>query len=226
MTKSPRPFLAWPEKENLAFAATRIALICALFAVVYDGADYITAQRAQRFHLFFAGELSIPLWPSMIVVYDSIYVSFLLVPFVLRTRYAIERLAAATTVVIAIAGVCFLLFPAELGFPPSIVTGPFRTLFIISDKINLDYNLVPSLHVGLAFVCLQAFGAEARAWIRVALAAWAAAIAISTLLTHQHHLLDVIAGAALARLAFVAIYLRRQETCQTISEPSPATSIA
>jgi len=35
---------------------------------------------------------------------------------------------------------------------------------------------------------------------------WAAAIALSTLLTHQHHILDVLTGWALASVCIKVIY--------------------
>jgi aminopyrrolnitrin oxygenase len=211
MKRRTPALLAWPGKEHAVFAARKIALICALFLLVYGGANYLTAIRAHKLHLFLAAELAIPLWPVMILPYDSIYLSFLLAPLILRTKEEIERLAAAAVVVIAIAGLGFLLLPAELGFPPPRVTGPLHTIFVISDEINLDYNLVPSLHVGLAFLCIQAFAIRARMASRILLAIWAAVIALSTLLTHQHHIIDVVTGAVLARVVFLTVYLRREK---------------
>jgi membrane-associated phospholipid phosphatase len=65
---------------------------------------------------------------------------------------------------------------------------------------NLDYphNLVPSLHVAYAVLAGAVVwnGATAR-WLRVLSGAWLALLISSVLLVHQHHLLDVVTGAAL-----------------------------
>jgi membrane-associated phospholipid phosphatase len=147
-------------------------------------------------------ELAIPLWPSAVLVYDSLYVLLLLAPFVVRTAEAFRHLAVAAALAIVIAGIVFLLLPAELGFARPAVTGPFAKMFAITDRVNLDYNLVPSLHVALAVLCVQAFWRVSSLLVRVVLALWALALAASTLLTHQHHVLDVVTGAALAVILF------------------------
>ena len=193
-----QPFVAWPGWRHLRYAALWTLLVNALFAVVYFGTDFLTARRATRLHLFVPQELELPLWPAAILLYDSLYLLFLLAPFVLRTRESFRALAAGAIAAIVIAGACFLLLPAELGFAAPRVEGPFRAIFTASDAVNLDYNLVPSLHVALATLCLLAFRPAASLPVRIALAAWGLALAASTLLTHQHHLLDVVAGAALA----------------------------
>jgi hypothetical protein len=205
------PFVAWPGWKHLGYAALLTAGVDILFAAVYFGADYITGLRAHHLHLFLPQELAIPLWPSMILVYDSLYLLFILAPFVLRTREALNRLAIAAAATITASGILFLIFPAELGFKTPIVTGPFKTIFEISDRVNLDYNLVPSLHVGLAMICLQAFWPKAPRVARLCLAVWGAALILSTLLTHQHHVLDAVAGAGLALVIFNARLSSRRE---------------
>jgi membrane-associated phospholipid phosphatase len=58
----------------------------------------------------------------------------------------------------------------------------------------LEYNMVPSLHVALSVCCVAIFVRRATAFGRVLLWSWAAAIALSTLLTHQHHVIDAVTG--------------------------------
>ena len=217
MTRGPEPFVAWPGWKHLAYAAFLTAAVDILFAVVYFGADYVTGLRAHHLHLFLRQELGIPLWPSMILIYDSLYLLFLLAPFVLRTREDLNRLALSSAGTIAVAGVLFLLFPAQLGFAPQAVSGPFQRIFEISDKLNLDYNLVPSLHVGLAMVCLQAFWSRRSVVARAALAVWGGALVLSTLLTHQHHIIDAVTGGGLAMVMFQAT--RKEMHAQRIGIP-------
>jgi membrane-associated phospholipid phosphatase len=165
---------------------------------VYFGSDFLTARRAHHMQLYLRTELGIPFWPWMIVVYDSLYVLLLLAPFILRTREQVTQFARNIAISIVVAGVLFLLIPAQIGFTPVEVTGPMRTMFTVTDRLNLDYNLVPSLHVTFALLCVFAFWPDRTRTVRVALVLWLVALVTSTLVTHQHHLIDAFAGAALA----------------------------
>ena len=203
------PFVAWPGWRHLAYAARLTVLVTILFMVVFGATDYVTGQRAHHLGLFVPAELAIPLWPPAILLYDSLYVLFLMAPFILRTGDAYRRLAITASATILISGLCFLLIPAKLGFAAPIVTGPFKAIFELSDRINLDYNLVPSLHVGLAVVFLLAFLPRAPRLMRGGLIVWGLALASSTLFTHQHHVIDVAAGAGVAWTASVRCGLNR-----------------
>ena len=86
--------------------------------------------------------------------------------------------------------------------------GIWAGLFHLADRLNLDYDLVPSLHVALSVACITAFCIHTRVIGRTLLWIWAAAIALSTLLTHQHHVIDVVTGWFLATLCMRVIYFR------------------
>lgn len=138
--------------------------------------------------------------PSFVVAYMSIYLLFLAVPFVLRSRREAASLAIAQFVTILVGGFGFLLIPARLAYAPpgGGELGRWEPLFHLADRMNLDYDLVPSLHVAMSIVCIEAFTRHAGSAGKVALRSWGLVIAASTLLTHQHHLLDVITGYGLA----------------------------
>src|SRR5262249_38786418 len=65
----------------------------------------------------------------------------------------------------------------------------------------LEYNCVPSLHVALAATAGWFYLKVGGALWRFFVCAWVAAIVASTLLGHQHHLVDLVAGAALTWIA-------------------------
>jgi membrane-associated phospholipid phosphatase len=165
-------------------------------------------RRGLRVAVHLPAELAIPLVPAMSLAYVSLYALLLLAPFVLRTRGELRAFVLAMAVAILLAGVGFLLVPAALAFPPASGAdlGRWAGLFRVADGLNLTYNLVPSLHVAFAVLCAAVFGRRAAVPGRAALWTWAALIAASTLLTHQHHLVDVASGAVLglgcASLAF------------------------
>jgi len=169
----------------------------------------VTAHRPGRLHAFLPFELSIPLVPSMVIAYMSIYLIWIPAPFLLRKRRQVNCLALALALVILIAGLGFLAFPAELGFPPMSVdlarldpgsAQRWSTWLRLADLLNLDYDLIPSLHVAMFVTTAGAYAAESARVGRVVLGLWAAAVVASTVLTHQHHLIDVVAGIALGLL--------------------------
>ncbi|HYH46347.1 MAG TPA: phosphatase PAP2 family protein, partial [Thermoanaerobaculia bacterium] len=90
----------------------------------------------------------------------------------------------------------------ELAFAPvrEEDLGIWAGLYRIADGLNLTYNLLPSLHVTFAVLCVSAFSPRAPRTVRALLWLWALLIAASTVLIHQHHVLDAVAGWLLATL--------------------------
>ena len=87
-----------------------------------------------------------------------------------------------------IATVFFLLFPLTNAWVrPDVDNWAFR----LADALNLAHNEFPSLHVAFAV-------SAAWAYRRFAWKLWAFAVAVSAWLMWEHHLLDIVAGVALA----------------------------
>lgn len=192
-----RPFLAWPGWANLRFAWLLSTLNGIWFAFVYGGCDWITARRTWRVRLDLPGELHMPFVPGMTVFYMSIYLLFAAGPFVVRERKEFVSLIVALAASTFCGGIGFLLLPAQPAYPPTGDLGVWSGLFHFADRINLDYNMLPSLHVALSVCCITVFKDDATRWGRRLLWAWAAAIGLSTLLIHQHYIADVVSGWAL-----------------------------
>lgn len=172
------------------------------FTIVYLGADTFTQHRTDRFPLYFSWELDIPLWPWTVLVYNSLYGMFLVLPFFIRGPSALRHLEKSFLSLIVLSGIGFLLLPAELGFFPAQTPGFLGAVLRASDALNLDYNLVPSLHVGLAAVGLSALFERVGRRAKIFLILWGVAIAASTVTTHQHHVVDVFAGGLLGVFCF------------------------
>lgn len=204
------PFLAWPGWPHLRFAWLQTFFVSTFFVFIYGGANWITSQHATRVRIHFDFELQLPLVPAFTLIYMSIYGLFLAVPFVLRTRREIKTMVVAQTTTILISGICFLLVPAKLAFPQPTDSqlGMWRELFLLADQLNLDHNLLPSLHVALSVVCIEMFSPRAGLGGKIILRSWGVAIAAATWFTHQHHLADAVTGFLLA-LAIVKISRRR-----------------
>ena len=189
-------FFAWPGWPLLRFAGLLALADAGWFAFVYGGCEWLTAHRSLRVRIHLPGELSIPLVPGAVLAYMSIYLLFFAAPFIIRERREILALSRALALAILLGGVGFLLLPARAVYAPPGKLGVWAELFHFADWLNLDYNMVPSLHVALSVCCIAAYARQASQAGRAGLWLWAAAIALSTLLTHQHHIVDAVSGWA------------------------------
>jgi len=173
------------------------------FFAVYPTCNWLTANRSTTYPLYLESELAIPLVPDFFWIYISMYILFLLPPFFLHVPQ-LNKLGKQLISGILISAIFFLLLPAELGFVRVSPDDPFYAgIFSSLFSIDLPHNLVPSLHV--IFTALIIFALlEAAKSIRLkyVLWAWLTLVCISTLLVHQHHILDIMIGL------MIAVYFR------------------
>jgi len=208
MSEGPEPFWGWPGWKHLRFAWLLSLAGLLWFVLIYGGADAITAHRNFRVRVYLDAELKIPFVPEAVIIYMSIYPLFLAAPFILRKRREFLALALTLNLVILAGGICFLLFPAQVAYPPPTDLGAFPDLYRFADRLSLTYNLVPSLHVALTAVCIAVVAGRSSAIGKTLFWVWAVAVAASTLLIHKHHVLDAVTGFILAWAAYKFIYLR------------------
>jgi hypothetical protein len=95
-----------------------------------------------------------------------------------------------------------MLLPAKLGFVRQVPEGGFfESLYSKMFAVDMPHNMVPSLHVVFsALILLALAGTKTGKWWKIFWYGWLLVICASTMLVHQHHLIDVIAGLALAFL--------------------------
>jgi membrane-associated phospholipid phosphatase len=202
-------FWGWPDFATLRtfiWVGTAGAI---WFALIYGGADYVTSRRTFRVAVHFEAEKRLPALPATVWAYMSIYALFLMGPFVLRSSRRLIALGAALAVVALVAGLGFLLFPSELVYPTAVdASGPGATaaLYRFADWLNLEHNLLPSLHVALCVTCIAAYAPRAGRVGQLLLWIWAIAVALSTIFTHFHHVLDAVTGFALGLVGTLGVY--------------------
>jgi len=180
------------------------------FCAVFYGADMFARLRDKHLQLYFAWERSIPFYPPAYLAYYSVFILPLLMPVFLRTEHALRLWRKRMLAAIGIAGLVFLLCPAELGYP-TMTGGDWLLIRKLTPVLTGRYNLVPSLHIALMVImdcsiwpCLSKSGKRL-------LLLWGIALSISTVMTHQHHVLDVAAGCLLGFIVFYWIRARKPE---------------
>jgi membrane-associated phospholipid phosphatase len=203
-----RRFADWPGCRHLGRTLVLGLALSAWFAAIYGGADWLTHRRSTRFRVHLDFETGIPFVGSMTVGYLSIYPLFWLGPFVLRRPSELHALVKVLGLTTLCGGIGFLLLPAELAYGTPAPSSPWASMFALADRVNLNYNLVPSLHVALATACVAVYARYAGTTVAVGLWTWCAVIAASTVLTHQHHLLDVATGFLLGLVLGRVVYPR------------------
>ena len=141
-----------------------------------------------------------PFVPQFIWAYLSMYLLFLMPLFFVPAERipALGKQLVAGTVV---SGLLFLLLPADLGFTRTVPSDPlYASLYAAIFSVDKPHNLVPSLHVVFSSAIALACADAARPLARTLLQAWLALIVLSTVLVHQHHILDVVAAVPLVFL--------------------------
>ncbi len=202
----PQPFWHWPGWRQLGRFLLLASAVTAWFVLVFGGADFLTGQHRYRVRLHFDAELAMPFVPSAVVGYMSIYAAFWMAPFILRTRQELQALAQTLLIVILVAGLCFLIFPGELHFPAEGDLGIWAGPVQFARQLALTYNLAPSLHVALSVACIAIYARQAHTLGKWLLWLWSVAICWSTLLLHQHYVLDVVTGFLLGLAGVYGAY--------------------
>lgn len=192
-------------------------LVGIAFFGLYPLLNWYSSTRQHTFGLYFSFELEIPFIASFIWLYLSMYLILLVPVFVLNTK-ALKRLASELIIATIIAALIFLLIPCHLGFTRVLPEQPFYHL-LYSQLFNIDYpyNLVPSLHVVYAATIVFIITTNTKKYLSYLFYLWLIGLTSSTILVHQHHLLDVITGFGLSLLVHKIIgrYYEKDYCCST-----------
>lgn len=173
---------------------------------------YIFIAVEVRGRTSYAPELAldrlVPLQPSWALVYGSLYLFLILLPvFVVCREEQIRRTVLSYLMVWITAYVCFVVYPTRAPRGDDVVGegfGVWGLRFLYG--ADPPYNCFPSLHVAHSFVSALTCYRVHRG-LGVTALMCASLVALSTLFTKQHYVLDVIAGAGLAWLAYL-LFLR------------------
>ncbi|MEO8439964.1 MAG: phosphatase PAP2 family protein [Spartobacteria bacterium] len=176
-----------------------------LFLVVYGGCLWITSQRHDVGLFYFGWERAIPFVPFFILPYLSIDLFFVVAPFLFPNEQALRLYVTRVAGAIVVAGAFFLLLPLRFAFPRPHAAGWLGVLFDWFRGLDAPYNLFPSLHAALLVFLFDAYARHLRGPARIATMVWFGLIALSPLLTHQHHVSDIAGGFVLAGLCMLLI---------------------
>jgi protein-tyrosine phosphatase/membrane-associated phospholipid phosphatase len=191
-------------------AASTSVLLSLLFVVVYGSTNWFTAQRpgSDVRTWYFPWELTlIPYVPLLTVPYMSIDFLFFAAAFLCRDEREMRVFARRVVFSILVAAAFFLLLPLKLAWPERPRVGGWFGAFVETSctapfLMEYPHNLFPTLHIALCLILADVYGRHTRGVVRALSLTWFGLIGVSTVLTWQHHLVDVAGGFVLAGFAF------------------------
>ena len=202
--KAQNKFITFPQREDAPGVFLLAILFFIIFLLFYGGSSFVSGLVPWSIEIALPFEKNIPFLPAAAVIYLSMNLLLAIAPFVLRDLHQLFPLFLALVIQTIIASCFFILIPVENSFPEQTPNGIFGIFFSIADFLNLERNYLPSLHVSYALTAAIAYGQKTGKTGKFLLLLWVAAIAASTLLIHQHYLLDLI-GAILLSLSTATI---------------------
>ena len=148
---------------------------------------------------------AIPFIPAMIVPYSWSLILFVVSFFLVRTSTQLSLLTYRLILATIFACLIFYFYPARFSFNRVIPDDWTQFGYQFLQLVDKPFNQLPSLHVSYAIllgVSLWDVAKSKNGWVSVAyrlsLTGICTLIALSTVLTYQHHLLDMFGGAVLA----------------------------
>jgi membrane-associated phospholipid phosphatase len=139
-------------------------------------------------------------------VYQSVYVPFMLAPWLITDRRRLARYAAGFLVILAVAFGVFMLAPS-LGPPRD--PARFEGLYGVVCGMDTRGNAFPSLHAALiVYTIVWAGRARVGQGLMVGFIVWGGLTLFSTLAIKQHYAIDLVAGALLGVVVDWACGLR------------------
>ncbi|ALF60204.1 hypothetical protein AOC03_09280 [Psychrobacter urativorans] len=198
-----------------------LALTLAIFYLLYTLTNSYSATLYEiapsRVHnLAITFDNAIPFIPVMIVPYSWSLLLFVASFFMVRTMLQLVLLTRRLIVATIMACLIFYCYPARFSLHrpmPDDWTQIGYQFLMVTDK---PFNQLPSLHVSYALLIgLSLWNVidANKIWLlssyRLLLVSVCGFIIASTVLTYQHHLLDVVGGIILAGIVFQLSHLIR-----------------
>jgi membrane-associated phospholipid phosphatase len=183
-----------------------LLLIGVVFLVFYPIAGRLASLSNHVFKLYSASELNTAFVPAFIWVYLSTFLLIILPPLFLSVP-AIEILGKTILSATVFSVIIYLCLPGKLGFKRRTPVNPvYNAIFSWLFSVDLPFNQMPSLHVVYSSLIMLAIIGNARTLLlRSFCWLWLTLICLSTLLVHQHQLIDVITGLLVAWLFHISI---------------------
>src|SRR5438128_1702342 len=198
-----------------AAAASWLLLLGPFFFLVYGACNWLTSLRPNIGSFYFEEEQHIPFIPVMIIPYMSTDLLFAGSFFLCRDKDELRTLARRFFWAIVVSCVGFLLFPLRFAFPRPEVDGFLGMIFNVLTSFDKPYNQAPALHISLLVLQWMVYARHTEGLLKRALHLWCILIGLSTVLTYQHHVIDLYTGVIVAIVCYYLFPDRQEQALST-----------
>jgi hypothetical protein len=179
-----------------------VDLSVASFVVVYGTTSWLASMRPDVGIWYFGWERYIPFVPWLIVPYMSIDLFFVAAPFLCTDMSELRALRRRMTLAILVAGAFFVVMPLRFALPRPETTDWTGPIFRFLYGFDRPTNMFPSLHITIRRSS-PTLTAATRGVLKTLSNSWFTLIGPSTVLTYQHHVIDVAEGSPSRSSVFI-----------------------
>ena len=109
------------------------------------------------------------------------------------------------TLAILVAGAFFIVMPLRFALPRPQTTDWTGPIFRLLYGFDRPTNMFPSLHITIRTILADTYDGHSRGVLKTVSRVWFTLIGASTVLTYQHHVIDVAGGFILALFCYYLI---------------------
>lgn len=191
---------------NLKNSGSRL-LYCLLgwgtVGIVYHFTEQVTDRAVMLSPSFIDNR--IPFSANSVWLYFSFFI-FIPIGYLFSANSRAKPLMFSMQLCAVFSGVIYMLFPTTMSYPAAPCLSFSEQALCDLVRIDSPQNLLPSLHVSLTLVVLNALWMNNKKWHTAAYLLWAIAICASVLILKRHLLIDVVAGAITAVIAVYFVH--------------------
>jgi membrane-associated phospholipid phosphatase len=185
------------ETLSLSYRLSALALTLFGWLILYFFVNRLQVEPSRRIDLGIELDRKIPYLPLFALAYFSTYV-FVLQPFFILSFAGQFRWMLTSFILISvISSLIHAIVPSKIERVEQVTAGGLSGwMLALFQKTCKPYGNFPSMHVGLSVLVVAANFIAGGPVVGGVMLVWAVLIAISTLFTKQHYILDVLAGVA------------------------------
>ncbi len=196
----------WEKRNWLLF-------LVGYFAIGYVIINWINEGRSHYFNVALPGESEIPYVSVFIFGYLFVYISILILYFLVDDVDVWRRAVLSYLVLTTLCYIVFLAFPVKVVDRPEVagmimhtwVDQVARAYFVL----DRPYNALPSIHASYPTLATLLIWRSRPVW-RYIFLGMTITICVSVIMVKQHYVMDVITGVAAAFASYYAVRATRR----------------
>ena len=188
------------------YAPIPLICACAFNCIIYSGLMFLMGPDVKRYDFTNDFDRMVPFIPAFASIYLLCYI-FWVVNYCMIGSISKEhlyRFLVGDMLSRVVCGICFVLIPTTNVRPEITGTGFWDNVMKFICTIDQPENLFPSIHCLASWFCYLGIKNQKKIpkWYQITSLGIALLICISTQVTKQHYIVDMIGGILLSYICF------------------------